>query len=642
MTSRRKGWAGILVFLVLWGGQEVRAQDTPLEGALPDSIVVTASRQEEDVRRTGRRVTVWTAQEIAAQPVSSVDELLRFIGGVEVQSRGGFGIQSDITMRGSSFNGVLVLIDGARINDPMTGHFLSDLPVPLSEVARVEVVRGPATAIYGPDALGGVIQIFTYAGLESLEVQSTVGGTAALRMGRHELYDVDLAIRGVKNRSGLSAATAWQGTDGMPIRSQNGMNMQSTWGDVRTDFTRRAHTAAFVRAFDTMRLYTRAGMDSRRFGAYRFYSPSASDTAREATSTYWAQVRLASTAPSALRWEGSIAAKQHEDEYVFNPQTPANVHTSRMLSGHFQLSRPLGRILSVTGGTSAEVRGIDSNNLGVHQDVSGGGFLFLRWQPAPRLTINSSGRIDYDPVYGVEATPQVSAAYNVSSVTLRAVAGRAVRAPNYVERYINTTLARPRGRSLGNPDLKAETAWAYEAGVDLYPASGLSLHTTVFTRRTRNLIDYAMLTPQDTVFLARNIHTVRTNGLEVDADYSRDIGDTRVQLKTSYTRLAADLGDVPEGTSYQYVLTHARHLVQAGVALRRGALSAGLNGQWKDRLEGTSYGLVNLRLGYALYFGRQPLMLTGEVRNLFDTEYMEVFDAPMPGRWWLLGLRFTR
>lgn len=594
------------------------------------------------MRRTGRRVTVWTAQEIAAQPVSSVDELLRYIGGVEVQSRGGFGVQSDVTMRGSSFNGVLVLIDGARINDPMTGHFLSDLPVPLSEIARVEVVRGPATALYGPDALGGVIQIFTYAGLENLEAKSSVGGSGTLRMGQHELYDVDLAIRSVWNRSGLSAATTWQGTDGMPIRDETGVNLRSTWGDVRTDFTRRAHTAAFVHAFDGMRIYTRAGMDSRDFGAYRFYSPSASDTAREATSTYWAQVRLTGTAPSALRWEGSIAAKQHEDEYIFNPQTPANVHTSRMLSGSFQLSHPLGRTLSVTGGTSAEVRGIDSNNLGVHQDVSGGGFLFFRWQPAQRLTLNSSGRVDYDPVYGVEATPQVSAAYNISSATFRAVAGRAVRAPNYVERYINTTLARPRGRSLGNPDLKAESAWAYEAGVDLYPASGLSLHTTVFTRRTRNLIDYAMLTPQDTVFLARNIHTVRTNGLEVDADYSRYIGDTRVQLKTSYTRLAADLGDVPEGTTYQYVLTNARHQLQAGVTLRWSAFTAGLNGQWKDRLEGSSYGLMNLRLGYALHFGSRPLLLTAEVRNLFDTEYMEVFDAPMPGRWWLLGIRYAR
>src|SRR5690606_14711992 len=123
--------------------------------------------------------------------------------------------------------------------------------------------------------------------------------------------------------------------------------------------------------------------------------------------------------------------------------------------------------------------------------------------------------------------------------------------------------------------------------------------------------------PQDTVFLARNIHTVRTNGLEVDADYSRYIGDTRVQLKTSYTRLAADLGDVPEGTTYQYVLTNARHQLQAGVTLRWSAFTAGLNGQWKDRLEGSSYGLMNLRLGYALHFGSRPLLLTAEVRNLF-------------------------
>src|SRR5690554_6071006 len=101
-----------------------QAQEAPVEVALPDSIVVTASRQAEPVRQTGRRVTVWTARDLAALPAASFDDLLRTAGGVEAQTRGGFGVQSDLTMRGSSFNGVLLLLDGARLNDPMTGHFL--------------------------------------------------------------------------------------------------------------------------------------------------------------------------------------------------------------------------------------------------------------------------------------------------------------------------------------------------------------------------------------------------------------------------------------------------------------------------------------------------------------------------------------
>src|SRR5690606_29778239 len=123
-------------------------------------------------------VSVWTAEDIRHAPVASFDELLRVVGGVEVHSRGGFGIQSDLTMRGSTFNGVLVLLDGARLNDPMTGHFLTNLPIPLSEIARIEVMRGPATALYGPDAIGGVIQIFTWSGLRDVsDSTSALAGT---------------------------------------------------------------------------------------------------------------------------------------------------------------------------------------------------------------------------------------------------------------------------------------------------------------------------------------------------------------------------------------------------------------------------------------------------------------------------------
>lgn len=632
----------ILAAGVFAAKQHVRAQPTPLEGALPDSIVVTASREAEDVRRTGRRVAVWTAQEIATQPVSSLDELLRIIGGVEVHSRGGFGVQSDITMRGSSFNGVLVLIDGARINDPMTGHFLTDLPIPLSDIARVEVVRGPATSLYGPDAIGGVIQVFTYAGLDRPSAQPVAGGTASFQLGHYDMYDLDVALRRSAGTTSVSAATAWQKTDGMPVPDESGTGIRSSEGEIRTDFTRRAHTAALVRTFNRVRLYARAGMDTRDFGAFHFYSPFPSDTAREETSTYWAQIRFDNQAESSLKWQAHVAAKQHHDEYVYNPQTPANEHTSRLLTAQIQATRDVVRTLSFTAGTSAEVRAIDSNNLGKHDDVSGGGFLLARWQLPRGLALNASGRLDYDPVYGLEATPQISAAYNFTNFTIRALAGRAVRAPNYVERYFNATLPSPRGRDLGNPDLKAESARAYEAGADLYPVPGLSFHATIFTRSTSNLIDYAKLTPEDTVFLARNIHDVRTRGLEIDANLDRSVGNNRVHLNVSYAWLDADLGRVPEGTTYKYALTNARHLLQAGISFQHAATTLGIHWLWKDRLEGTSYSVSNLRVGHRLDFGRQRLTLSGEIRNLFDTQYTEVFDAPMPGRWWLVGLKLQR
>jgi len=203
--------------LLLVFGLPTQAQPTPdtadvaFEVEMDDDVVVTGSRVASPIQETGRRVTVYSQQDIQNLSVNSIDQLLDVVGGLDVQSRGGFGVQSDLKMRGSSFNGVLLLLDGARINDPMTGHFLMDLPVPLSEIARVEVLHGPATALYGPDALGGVVHLITKTGLRSGRMGDT--GTSAKvsgRYGENNLYDAGGSARHVGENTTVSGAACFQ------------------------------------------------------------------------------------------------------------------------------------------------------------------------------------------------------------------------------------------------------------------------------------------------------------------------------------------------------------------------------------------------------------------------------------------------
>lgn len=604
-----------------------RARQALPEGVLPDSIVITASRTPEALRHTGRRVTVWTAADLRALPVASVDELLRTVAGVETFSRGGFGVQSDLTIRGSSFNGVLVLLDGARLNDPMTGHFLTDFPVPLAAIARIEVLRGPASALYGPDAIGGVVQVFTWAGLR--DAGAAPGTAAGVQAGTAGAYRLDAAARRDRGRTFLSAATEWQGADGDPLHTPDGTPLRRGDDVLRADFRRSVHSLALSHTAGAVRLYGRAGLDDRAFGAYHFYTPFPSDTAREATTTYWAQLRL--TGP---RWQVQAAARRHEDTYVYNPQTPANRHTSTRYAVQARVTQPTGAGLRLTAGLEAALRAIDSNNLGRHRDGAAGVFATAGWQPRRRLSLRAGGRLDYDPGYGLEATPHLDAALLLGRLTLRVGVGRAVRAPNYVERYFNTTLARPRGRSLGNPDLRAEWAVAYEAGLDL--DAGLHLHLTAFHRDTRNLIDYAKLTPADTVFLARNLLRVVTRGVELEADARATVGPLRLALAAGYTYLDAALHDRDPAAQYKYALTAARHLGQGTLSLARGPVRLGLQVLTRRRRDDAGYTVVNARLAYRL---APSLTLAATVRNAFDAHYAEVFDAPLPGRWWGLGLR---
>jgi iron complex outermembrane receptor protein len=288
------------------------------------------------------------------------------------------------------------------------------------------------------------------------------------------------------------------------------------------------------------------------------------------------------------------------------------------------------------------LRAIDSNNLGVHSDPSAGAFVLARWQPVSSLLLSAGGRLDYDPSYKFEPTPQLSIAYNRGIVSAYVGTGRAVRAPNYVERYYNTLVAQPQG-NLGNPDLDVETAWTHEAGLSLYPVSGITLHATAFTRTTWDLIDYARFDAADPVFLARNLHEVHTRGLEFDAEAARSFGAGRVRAALSLAVFdSTKLGSLPEGVQYKYALTNARRLLQGMAAADLGPISLGFQGLWKDPIASESYAVLNLQLGYRFHLGRQRLTLRSEIRNLFDEQYSDVFDAPMPGRWWIFGVRLVR
>jgi iron complex outermembrane receptor protein len=380
-------------------------------------------------------------------------------------------------------------------------------------------------------------------------------------------------------------------------------------------------------------------VDNRTFGAYHYYTNFSTDRAREATSTFWLQSRLSSAGETDTPWRVQVFGKQHRDRYTYNAGSPDREHVSRRLKVQGQASRALGSV-RVTGGADAGLRGVDSNRDGLHSDPSAGAFVSLRWRATSRLTVNQSTRLDYDPVYGVEPTPQLYLAYGLGPVTLRAGGGRVVRAPNYVERYISSLTNR------GNPNLDAETAWSGEAGADVRLPANLSLAVTGFHRTTDNAIDYALQTPasEPDFFQAQNLDRTTTTGLETELSFDRRLGAVGLTLDAAYTFLNATL-DAAQAPDYKYGLNNARHLVQGSAALTAGPVTLGLQGLWKDRQRTSDrstaptdrYGVVHGRLGYTTRLSGARTTLSVELRNAFDRQYSEIFDAPLPGRTLLVG-----
>ncbi|MEL6614618.1 MAG: TonB-dependent receptor, partial [Bacteroidota bacterium] len=496
-------------------------------------------------------------------------------------------------------------------------------------------------AVYGPDALGGVIHILTHTGLAS-------GARGPIRVVAHATGGPNATLDGaaaLRQTGAWSVALEGITTNGEAVLDASGAPIVGSQGEVRTDAERLAATVAWARRVGAARLTARLAADTRAFGATQFYTPFATDTAREATSTGWLQVALAHQAAQS-RWRLQAAGRVHRDRYTFFPGLTPNEHTTARGVLTAEASRVVRPGLTLSGGASGEVRAIDSNNQGTHEDASAGVFGLARWSPVAALTFTASARVDADAAYGIEPTPALAVAWQAApALTLRASGGRAVRAPTYVERYFNTENPRPDG-NLGNPDLRAERAWNAEAGADLYPASGVALRATAFWRRTTDLIDFAQLSPEAEFFLAQNVLDARTAGAEVHATLRRTLASgVEITAEAAYTATDIVLSGERPGAVYKYALSHAPHLVQARVALRAGGLTVGVDGLHKTRLgdlSAVTVASVEASAALPLALGGARLEAVGLVRNAGDEEYAEVFGAPMPGRTWHLGLRLAR
>ncbi|MBD0376840.1 MAG: Plug domain-containing protein, partial [Flavisolibacter sp.] len=114
-----------------------------------DPVTITSTLQPASLSQTGRNILIIKGDRITQLPVHSIDELLRYLPGLEVQARGPIGAQSDFVIRGGTFQQVLVILDGIRLNDPLTGHFNSYIPITPAEIDRIEVLKGASSALYG-------------------------------------------------------------------------------------------------------------------------------------------------------------------------------------------------------------------------------------------------------------------------------------------------------------------------------------------------------------------------------------------------------------------------------------------------------------------------------------------------------------
>lgn len=578
------------------------------ELAVSDEIVTTATRTAQPLGRVGSSVSVITAAEMERRQYSFVHEALATVPGLTVSQNGAFGGVASVRIRGALSEQTLVLLDGVQVNDPSSpGGGFNFATLDPNDIARIEVLRGPQSTLYGSNAIGGVINIITKKGGQGLGINAFAegGSYATFRggvtaSGADERFDYRLSASGITS-DGISKADSRDGNserdghDNITLSSNVGMKVvdgfrleggvhysgsrteYDGWGPVTgvadsDDYTKSKELTVHGRALVT--LYDGAFENSVAV-AYNDITrdnftnglPSFAAEGSRLAFSYQGNVRLA---------EGTIltAGAETAEEKIATATENAAITTSSVYA-------------------QAQVLVLDA------------------------LTVTGGVRYDNHEEFGGVTTFRATAAYPLAATgtTFRASWGEGFKAPTPFQLTFFCC-------GVGGPNLalKPEQSKGWDVGVEqAFFGDKVRASVTYFHQNTDNLIDFD-------IGNYRNIDKTRARGVEVGLMLAPV---TWFTVDANYTHTAAidrltglDLAFLPKNKASVTVTVHPVERLTLSV----GALYRG------ERVD--SYGAVDdwlrvdLRAAYKL---TESLDLYGRIDNLFDAKYQEVFGYGTPG-----------
>ncbi|MCO5236186.1 MAG: TonB-dependent receptor [Chitinophagaceae bacterium] len=610
-----------------------------------DPITVTATLSQKRASETGRNITIIKGERIQNLPVHSLDELLRYIPGVEIQMRGPMGSQSDIVLRGGTFQQVLVILDGLRLNDPNTGHFNSYIPIAPSEIERIEILKGASSAVHGTDAVGGVINIISKS-FAARQNEEETHITANLSAGEYGLLNTDAGFFFSKNKLNLGGGLLSNNATGVPQRGASGFFHNTT-----------ASLSANYHFNSKWNMAWRTAYDKRSFSAQNYYTSSLSDTATEAITSLWNQLRIGyETEKQSITLDAGY--KRMQDDFVYNSATAPNKNLSQVLQMLLLYQNRVSANTTLVGGLNYQQRYIRSNDRGNHSLFMLSPFVSASLQYLPGLTVHPSLQLALFENLPAELVPQLDLSYKVSSWQLRGSVGKTIRDADFTERYNNynkTTI--PNGQRVGNPVLTAERSLSYEAGADWFLRNDLKISATFFQRFHQRLIDYSNtaysemprkenLLPTGIYALAKNVAEVNTTGVETDIEYRIRLNkEQQIHASAGIVWLNSKSSDTVPSF---YISSHAQFLTNFSLIFQSRNFTISLNGLYKKRQEQSAslidayitpdYFLLNAKVAYA--FWQKALAVFVETDNVFDRRYSDLLGTPMPGRWFLGGIKW--
>jgi len=593
--------------LALCGGPPAQAQ-TESRAASLEPVFVTAARSPQSLADLLFDVTIIGSDEIARAGAQSLAELLARTPGVEIATNGGPGSTTSVFLRGANRGHTLVLIDGLRIGSSSDGATAFEA-IPLDQIDHIEILRGPASSLYGADAIGGVIQIFTRRGDGALAANASAGyGTYATGTATAGVAGGDRAWRyalqaGARRSDGFNAIGNPANFGFNPDR--DGYRDDSASGSLAYRFAPENELSAqFFRSRENAQFDAGPGFDDRTITTLTSYS-------------------IASRNRLASFWTSRLEAGEGDDDSV--SQTgfgPSRFKTrQRQYAWQNDLALPQGALslalerreerLDSDAGFAVTARNTNAV-VGVWQ-----------WRDGPQA-LQANLRRDDSSQFGGRTTGAAAYGYAFGDFRASASYGTAFKAPTFNDLYFP---------GFSNPDLRPETAHNAEAALR-YAHGDLGAGIVAYRNRVRDLIVFQC----DAAFncAPQNVANATLEGVTLELETK--VGEMSV-------RASADLQRPEDDATGNLLPRRARRhaslvMARAWSALRIGAEVSASSARFDDaantrRVGG--YTLVNLTADYALAPG---WTLFSRFDNVLDKHYELAADYNTPGASVFAGVRY--
>jgi len=559
-------------------------------------------------KSANQNISVITREDIVNSPAKSIDEILQQVPGMDIRRRGANGVQSDISFRGSSFEQVLLLLNGIRMNDSQTGHNNMNIPVDLDDVERIEVIKGPAARRFGQNAYAGVINIITKTVPgKKVKISADGGDYSTYGLGFNAQIGNEKFTNSLQANSASSEGYMFN-TD-YEIRNvfyQGKLNIKN--GDVRVQ----------------------AGFSEKKFGANGFYASSAATKQYEETQASIVSVAHQQTF-GKLKLNSNVYWRRGQDMYLYdrwNPDFYRNMHIGNNVGGEVNSSYQWG--LGTTGiGVELRKEFLASSNLGDRNRFVSQVFFEHHFSLMDKK-LNISPGISWAN-YSKEGNffyPGLDVGYNFNpNHKVYGNIAKVHRIPTFTDLYYISKTEQ------GNPDLRPENALSSEVGYQ-YQDSKIAAKVSGFLRNSRNSIDWVKKDINDKIWFAENVGDIKTRGIE--AEWSHRPVEW-LKYTVGYTYIDSKYEE-KNGLVSRYILDNLKHQLVSKLELKfLKNFTNELVYRYNERVNLGSYNLLDEKLSFA----KKDYSVYVLINNITNTRYTEAFGVAMPQRWFHIGFSYT-